>query len=756
MKLQNIHSIGNKIYLFNRINPEEMIVTEVHDFYPYFYEPDPKGTIPTYDGKLARKVVLNNPKDVAKNRSSISYESDILYTKRYLIDRVPVIDFSPTKYILFDIEILTEEFPDVDKAEQPISCITIYISTTKEYYTWYLGEWGGIMGEAIMLEDFVQSIRNEQPDILCAWNIQFDYTYLFNRLAKNTPSTEGIVFSDAISPIGCSRSGRDNIFFPAGISIVDYMGLYQKLTLGKKRSYALDYISQEDLGEVAWKETKFNVLDETVKAKNHNDVRRLVSLEDKYKVLVHFDGIRRFTKCLWEDLATERREIEGKLQTISNNSKPLDMVFLQEAHDSGIVLPRKQQDNADEEGIEGAFRDSYAQGVFYDVSEYDLSGAYLYAAIDMCLDSSNIIDTSKLFVKDGKPWWGNDVLPINVTDRKTQDVKETYYVRQNPNALIPKVLSKLVNDKNKLRDLTLKNKNDENLEQEYKSKKGLVLSAWGVLVNKYFRLYDVRVGSMITSIVRDLMHYVREKIEFKGYTVVKLDTDSFFVRDGGKDISELLNGIIKEWSQLRFGKASQITFELKGHFSKLLLLTNCRHYGYLQGRTKPEIKGVEIKRSGSSKYEAKFQQELFERILEGDSKEGIVEFVRGEMERIKTLPIQEIAFPAKIQSDYEKSNPIHNRAADNSKEMFKDFKLAKGDLFYYTFIEPIGNDSVGKPRDVLGFTTAYDTFSSKKYQVKVDWDRVIDRNILNKVETVFEIMNWGDSKAVLQGQLSLW
>ncbi len=749
MKLQNIHNISNKIYLFKREVENTLTIQEDDSFFPYYYEPDVKGTIPTYDGKMARKVTLNNPKDVAKNRSAISYESDVLYTKRYLIDCVPVIDLSPTKYIFTDIEILTKEFPDVEKADKPISCITNYVSSTREYYTWFLGDYGGLANECIMLEDFIQTIRNEQPDVLCAWNINFDYTYLYNRI--KTLKFE-LAFSDAISPIGVSRMGHEGTFYPAGISVVDYLGLYQKLTLGKKRSYALDYIAQEDLGEESWPETGFDKLDDSVKAKNQNDVRRMVSLEAKYKVLTHFDGIRRFTKCLWEDLASERREIDGKLQTISNNSKPLDMVFLQEAHDSGICLPRKQQDAADENTIEGAFRDSYAQGVFYDVSEYDLSGAYLYAAIDNCLDSSNIILTQpELYEGDGFK-----IIPIKVTDRKTQETKETYWVRQNPDALIPKVLAKLVNDKNKLRDLTLANKNDENLEQEYKSKKGLVLSAWGVLVNRYFRLFDTRVGSMITSIVRDLMHYVREKIEFKGYEVVKLDTDSFFVRDGGKDISELLNSLIKDWAVARFGKQSQITFELKGHFSKLLLLTNCRHYGYLVGRNKPEIKGVEIKRSGSSKYEANFQKELFERVLSGANKESVIEFIRGEMDRIKLVPIKEIAFPAKIQSDYEKSNPIHNRAADNAKEMFKDFKLAKGDLFYYTFIEPIGADSTGKPRDVLGFTSTYDTFGSSKYQVKVDWDRVIERNILNKVDTVFEIMNWGDSKIALQGQLSLW
>lgn len=744
MQIQNIHSIGNKIYLFKR-EDTGMVIREDDSFFPYFYEPDVKGTVPTYDNKLARKVVLNNPKDVAKTRSAVSYESDVLYVKRYLIDKVPTITPSLTKYIFLDIEILTKEFPDVTKANRPVSCITTFVSSRREYCSWYLGEWGGIPGEIEMLEDCIQFITNEQPDILCAWNVDFDYQYLYNRLKTLKFHS---MLPTLISPISACRPGKKEVLYPAGVSIVDYMGLYQKLTLSKRRSYALDYICQEDLGEDPWPETGFDVLDDTVKAKNLNDVRRMVALEDKYKVITHFDGVRRFTKCLWEDLAGERKLIEGKVEYVSNNSKPLDMVFLQEAHDLGIVLPRKPEDTEKLE-FEGAFRESYVQGVFHKVGKYDLSGAYLYAAIDMCLDAGNIVDEAEY--KRSK-----DVIAIDVSDRKTRTVKEIHYVRQNADALVPRVLDKLVTEKNKLKELHTQNKNDEIIEQEYKSKKGLVLSAWGVLANRYFRLYDNRVASMITSIVRDLVHYVNDEVEKLGYKVIYVDTDSAFCVDNGVNISPVLNDLVRKWSLSRFGKVSQITFDYEGHFSKLLMSSKCHYYGYLEGRTKPEIKGVKIKRADSSKYEAEFQRALFERVLAGDTKEKIITWTRSEMDRIKTLPVKEIAFPVKLQSDYENSNPIHNRAADNSKEMFNDFKLHKGDLFYYTFIEPIGTDADGKARDVLAFKADYDTFQSKRYNIKVDWQRVIERNIINKVDTVFEIMNWGDTHTALQGQLALW
>lgn len=742
----NIYNKGKTIFLFERDINGNLDINTIKDFYPYYYEKSEQGAFKSYTGDKLKRIIVSKPSDVKEQCTKQSYESDILYTKRFIIDKIDEITKSNPKYIFLDIEILTRELPDTKEAKYPISCITIYNSYTNDYMTWYLGDW---QDENDMFMDFVDYLSNEKPDIILAWNIDFDYTYLFNRFKYFSTET---IFSTAISPILESRYGKNETMYPAGISIVDYKGLYEKLTLGKRRSYALDFIAQEDLAEESFNDEHlsegigkiFSTLNPIIKEKNINDVRRLVSLEEKFKILAEFDTIRRFSKCLWEDLPVERKFNNGKLEIVSNNSKIIDMIVLQEAKNLNVILPRKPEKTLDDRKFEGAYRDSLSTGVFYNVGKYDLSGAYLYAIIDLCLDTSNISDVG---------------LPINITDRKTASIIETVNVKQNKNALLPIVVEKLVNEKNKYKDLlknTSVNSSDyENIEQTYKAVKGIVLSSWGVIANKYFRLYDYRVASMITSVVRDLIRYITEETEKLGFKVLYVDTDSVFCLDNGKDISVKLNELIQKWAIDRFKKPSSISFDFEGHFEKILILTKCHYYGYLKTKkgTKKEIKGVEVKRSSSSKYEAYFQEALINKILDKETQSNITSWILNEQERIKTVTLIELGFPSKISNNEYDTETIFLRAYNNSKELFKEFDVGKGDPFYYIFVKPLGQDKNGKPRNVIAFT---EKMKFKNIEKMIDWDEVIRRTIYNKAQNIFEILNWGNVDYILKGQTTLF
>jgi hypothetical protein len=135
------------------------------------------------------------------------------------------------------------------------------------------------------------------------------------------------------------------------------------------------------------------------------------------------------------------------------------------------------------------------------------------------------------------------------------------------------------------------------------------------------------------------------------HKVIYVDTDSSFVQDGGANISPQLNDLVQEWSLTRFGRPSTIRFEYEGHFDRILILSKCHYYGYLQGVKKPEIKGIEAKRANSCKYEAKFQEELINRVLDGQSKQQVTEWIRSETLAITTFPCEEMAFPSKITAE---------------------------------------------------------------------------------------------------------
>ena len=178
MKLINIYNDRRKIYLFTRDNNGKQKIIEDNSFYPYFYEPSPEGRFLSYNNIPLKKVLCHEPGEVAKVRSKKSFESDIIFTRRYILDKIDKIEKCPIRYIFLDIEILTKELPDIHAAKQPISCITTYDSFTKDIKTWFLGDqlYNTIeKKEEAMLYSFIQYIKEIKPDAILSWNVFFDY-----------------------------------------------------------------------------------------------------------------------------------------------------------------------------------------------------------------------------------------------------------------------------------------------------------------------------------------------------------------------------------------------------------------------------------------------------------------------------------------------------------------------------------------------------------------------------------------------------
>lgn len=364
MKLQNIYSRFADIYITVR-NGKNLEIKEIKGFFPYIYEPDPNGKFLGYDGVKLTKIHCKAPHEIKKIKTDRSYEADVHYTKRYIIDEIKKFEKSETKFFLYDIEVKAEkEFPEANEAKFPVTFITLYDNHSNSYRTWDYREF---KTEYDMLTNFCEFIRKEKPDVLLAWNQdEFDYPYLYNRYPG---------FAKAISPIGEENyKGIEKIPHPALISVVDIMALDHKFTGGKRSSYALDNVCLEEFeDEETWGEQDWSNDDE-VKEKNINDVKRMIRLVNKNQYIEIFDSIRIFSKCLWEDLPSEKDGWEWK----SNNSKPWDMLFLQLAKDLGVVLPSKPRYEMDVLEMfkkdvrykrDGAYRETFQKGVF--ISDMD-------------------------------------------------------------------------------------------------------------------------------------------------------------------------------------------------------------------------------------------------------------------------------------------------------------------------------------------------------------------------------------------------
>ena len=746
MNLQNISNTGRFVNLFIRTD-EGLEIKQDKTFYPYYFEKDDNGKYNGYGGTSLRKVIMQDPRDIFKSASQFAWSSDIDYCKRYIIDKIDKIESSFFTYAMFDIEVKCKKLPDIQTSTDTVSCLSLYSSIDNCIKSWFLNDFSN---ELEMLLSFIDYLKQKQFDLFIAWNIKnFDYPYLYNRLLNYYD----INFAKSISPINEQRYAWKNEFgqityYPSGISILDYKGLYEKFTLNKRASYALDYISQEDLNERSWEDSNFNDVSKEILDKNINDVRRMVKLENKFGVLEYFSKIRELTKCLWEDLPQDVIKRENKLIKISNNIKPLEFLFYEEAKKQEIILPNKPFQK-EENTFQGAFRETYMTGVKNNVNLWDLTSAYPSMILDFCIDSTNIVTERT-----------DNTCKIDIKERIRQKNKEaiykqshTIFFEQNKNKLLPQVTAKLLTLKDKLKEnldnLKVDSKEYKIADIAYKAVKSQANSVFGSIGNKHFRLSNPNVVATIAFLVRDLLLYVEEQLSDKGYKIVFIDTDSVAI-ETKDDITDMLNNLIKDWGKKYNKENISVKFNYEGYFDKIMVLSDCHYYGYIvkpNGQRKKVVKGVEVIRSSSSKFESEFQENIIEKVLNGEQEQDILKWIESEKERIKTFPLDEIAFPFKIKNSY-KNIPIYKRAYENAKIINKDFDMNGGEIGYYIFIKPKQWGYDEKPLDVIAF-------KKESVSEELNWDEIIRRNIFNKAERIFEVMGWGVEKLHNHNQLFL-
>jgi len=730
LNVTNIASIGREIYVWHRTG-KTLSLFKDKNFFPYFYQISPTGIYKTIDNKKVDKIVCARPSDLSRRKDENSYEADVSFTKRYVIDKITSFGKADLKYSFVDIEVLCKELPNYLCPEDPISCISCSNSYNNKIYCFFLSVYTGTIEEQEkeLLNNFVKFIRTEQFDLLLGWNfIEFDWLYLCARYKK----VFGCELAEILSPIAQSKylgssQKVEPTLIPAGISICDYLEMYKKI-YRTEPSYALDAVCQKQLKEKAYIKINFNKLSLEIKEKNINDVKRMIDLEKKFKIIEYYDELRRMSMCEWSD--------------VTWNSKMLDMILLREAHQKGIILPSKhygEGTEVEEIGFEGAYR-RCDTGLYKGLWKLDLSSAYPMAIIDFCLDISNI---------------KTEGITIN---------KVKFY--QNDNALLPTIARKLISKKDILKS-QLKATNPESeeakdLQVKYDAIKAVVNSLFGVCGLKIFRLFDYRVAASITFLIRDLLHYIEDELNKRSVKVIYIDTDSVFI-DAPENPRDLCNDLIKQWAKEKYNKDKiGIEFDLEGQFEKLFVIALCHYKGYLSTPkgVKEEIKGIEARRKDSSNFIREFQTTLIGKIMNEELQEEIVKWINSEKERIKTLPLVDIGFPCRISKEVEtyKSIPVFIRALQYTQELVPSFQKNTGDSFYWIPVKSFGTATRKSSRNKTNKETKEITIQSSEKEVnkdvlcydedtnthikEVNYDKVIDKSITMKCEAIFLALKW--------------
>ena len=535
---------------------------QVIPYKPYAYVKHSNGTHVSLYGDRLKKVF-----DYDKEDPHL-FESDVPPTTRFLVDQYTNSDDASEghRMIFIDIEVeVTDGFPDVHRAGNTITAITMWDKVSDTYYTYVTDPKKQIKNytknnivvelfstEYEMLNKFYQKYMEIKPTIISGWNTDFfDIPYLYNRAVR----VLGNSVAGLLSPISEVKWNEyKKRYVIAGVSCLDYLSLYKKFSFIQQSSYRLDYIGEVEVGVKKIEYTgTLNDLYENELQKfidyNIRDVKILVDLDKKLNYIEIARGVAHLGHIPYEDVYMSSRYLEGAI-----------LVYLKKM---GIVAPnrppkpKKQSDDK----FAGAYVQRPQKGKHDWV--YDLDITSMYPSVIRSLNISPETKIGKIQGWDAEKFIDkNNKKTYTITDKGgkemgkfTESELQTYFnqaevsvasngvmYRTDKQGLIPALLTKWFNERVEMRKLVKKfheegdKEKEEYFDRRQYLQKIILNSLYGVLGLPVFRFYDLDNAEATTLTGQSLIkfskkitnHFYNNELgDTKDY-VIYIDTDSIF------------------------------------------------------------------------------------------------------------------------------------------------------------------------------------------------------------------------------------
>jgi DNA polymerase I len=744
--------IGEKpiIHTWYRDKQGNKIHNIVKDFLPYFYVEESEnvpnnpsivkvesGNFTSIFGEKLKKIYVKVPNDVKLLRSLFkkTYEADILFTNRYLIDAVEKLEKNPWHVVFIDIEILSKgKMPSIKNPENQIFLVCVYSNFLKKYFSFVYtennnevekiqslqnGNWEVkiFYSEFEMLKNFIDFLISIDFDIITGWNIQkFDLPYLFSRCDYYGIKYENLSFFKTIK-----NPFSEECKIPGKI-IFDLMKAY-KFISEQRRSYSLSYISQKENLPVKkdqsvdrnnFYELWQNNITSLIKY-NKTDVEILVELDKKLSILEYFDIRRIICHSTWNDVLL--------------NSRLIDNFILKKYHNK-IVFPTKPKIEKRKITYEGAIVISPKPGLHENVADFDVSSMYPNIIINFNISPETFSSNGEIIIDESHKFKKEKGLIPSIFD-------ELFELRKKYQSEMQKY------DVNSIEY--------ETFDKLQANVKYLINSIYGYLGFQGSRLYNKNVAESVTLVGRKTIKFLEQKCNEYNVEIIYADTDGIYVKLNENQTIENYEKLLKKLNEdlCEFFKKFNIEnprIELK--FEKLYSViffyhAKKRYAGrliYVKGKTCDviEIVGLEAKRSDNSDFGEFIQQKVLEMILHKKPKIEIINFLQNCVKKIKNneISIYEIGIPKLITksfNEYKSNTPWIRGSLYSNKYLFSNFDV--GSKVKLVYVKSTGRYPA---TDVICF----DDEMKIPEDFKVDTDKMIELNIIQKISRIFSSFNW--------------
>jgi DNA polymerase elongation subunit (family B) len=651
------------------------------------------------------------------------FESDVPETTRVLVDLYN--DDTPSKghiVLTFDIEVeMVTGLPNIEKAENEITSIAAYDDATKEYHVFVVDKKGKVKGKSFqkdgrdvhvhifgsereLLMKYLTYVESVNATIWTGWNIDFfDVPYLYNRIKNVCGENQ----ANRLSSIGKTYwSPYRNRYSIAGVSIMDYIGLYKRYNFGLESSYTLNHIAMKELGrgKVEYEGSLDDLFEDDLEKfieYNITDVELVVSMDTKLQFIELSRAICHSGFTPYEDYIFSSKYLEGAC-----------LAYLKK---KGLVAPNKPKNHKDKlaeqaEAGEDKFIGAYVKEPIVGKYDwiYDLDLTSLYPSIIMTLNISPETKVGKVENWDPDSWVrGEDrQYVINGKTKQftynrqelTELIKDNelgiaangvLYTQKKP-GLIADILDTWFKQRVEFRKLEKKYGEEGNTElYEFYGKRQLVQkillnSMYGVLGLVAFRFYDIDNAEAVTITGQTVIKKTAEMANLKyqkelgtkdDYNVY-IDTDSIYmmaeplvkhrypeyktfdqtrmaseVNTIAEETQSFLNSFYNLLAERFFCiPKEKHRFEIKKEYiSKAGFWVAKKRYAQWMilkngiPCDKLDVKGLDVVRSSFPKAFQEFMAKMLKDILMGKTNEEINESLLEFKKSIYTLPINKIA-----------------------------------------------------------------------------------------------------------------
>lgn len=834
----NVQAIGGKI-LYRGIMDGKRIKQKV-DYEPSLYLPAKpgKGTHKSLDGiDLAEKRFdsIYEAREFFKKYDGIPGAPKIYGNTRYeyafIADQHPTMvewDQDRVSIGIVDIEVGSENgFPDPYLANEPITAIAITYINGKTY-VFGCGDYE-VQGEEVyvrckdewtLCKKFLTLWSENCPDVITGWNTKFfDIPYLVNRFRKILGEDETKKLSpwNYITERKTIINGRQLIAYSfVGVESLDYIELYKWYAPGGKsqESYRLDNIANVELGEGKISYDEYDNLHQLYRLNfqkfieyNIKDVKLILKLEDKLKLLELALTLAYDTKCNYEDVFAQTRMWDSLTYSYLLQQKI-------------IVPPREVKDK--DSAFEGAYVKEPQVGLHNWVTSFDLNSLYPHLMMQYNISPETLIEPAD-YTEEMREILSQGVSvdkllfnQVNLSNLSGATITPNgQFFRTDVQGFLPKMMEEMYVDRSKFKKMMLaakqeyENETDDSKKYDIEkriarynnlqlAKKVSLNSAYGALGSQYFRFYDLRMALGVTTAGQLSIRWIENKIneymnkilktDEKVDYVIASDTDSIYLNlgplvqsamgDRSKDINRTISFMdkvcedkiqpfidksyreladyVKAYAQKMQMKREGLSNKGVWTAKKRYILNVYNNEGVQYKEPDMKVMGLEMIKSSTPSAIREKMKEAIKLMMTG-TEEDVQNFINRFREEFKRLPPEEISFPRGLNglntySDsvtlYKKGTPIHVKGAILYNHNLKLMGLEKK----YQKIQEgdkIKFTYLKMPNHFKDTVISFPSRIPKEFELDkyIDYDVQFDKAFLEPIRVILDCMKWKVEKS---------